>query len=99
MTAGVQEETFEQVGNLDTSASKYKVGNRVIWTALRNSPKHYVPGEKIRGEIIDAFDNGGTFTYRIRLDIVWNHHAISQTTGEAIVVGNVRASSICPCLE
>lgn len=89
----VLDEVLERAGP-GTSAPRYKAGDRVIWTALRNSPQHYMPDQKISGTVICVFDNSGTPTYRIRLDLAWNEHAISQTTGELIVVGNVRESRL-----
>ena len=75
---------------------EWNVGERVIWVALRNSPQHYMPGEKLAGKIICAFDNGGRPTYRIRLDTVWNEKAIGEPIGRPIVVGNVMSAQILP---
>ena len=93
----VQEETSEI--NASTIVAKYRVGERVIWRVLRNSPKHYMPGEKLCGTVICVFDNGGVPTYRIRLDVCWNKTAPDQNVGEPIVVGNVRESYMSPLNE
>jgi hypothetical protein len=92
----VQEEVREAS---EVAAARYRVDQKVLWKVLRNSPKHYMPGEKLCGTIICVFDNGGTPTYRIRLDICWNEAAPDQNVGAPIVVGNVRESCMSPICE
>ena len=71
----------------------YKVGDRVLYTALVNNPGHYKPGEKLSGTVINAFRNPEALTYRIELDMTWNER-VPDTCGRKIVVGNVTAWSM-----
>jgi hypothetical protein len=97
--SGAIDELLEEINQTPSFSGRFKINDRVVWTVLRNSPKHYMPGEKLYGTVINAFDNAGTPTYRVRLDMVWNEHAIGQPIGEQIVIGNVRESSLYLLIE
>jgi hypothetical protein len=80
-------------------AAVHEVGKRVRWKALVNEPQHYAPDEFLHGVIINRFWNGKLgFTYRIRLDMVWDK-AGSWCPGQHIVVGNVTTGSIFPLVQ
>lgn len=81
---------FDKLTPATPFASRYKVGQRVLWKVLRNEPHHYKPDEVVSGKIIAVFDNSGVPTYQLELDLVWNEHAPDMPQGQQIVVGNVR---------
>ena len=74
---------------------RYKVGERVLWVPLFNSPDHYMPGEKVPGEIINVFSDPPI--YRIMLDRSWDNTISDKSLrGEQIIVGNIMHHHIFP---
>ncbi len=77
----------------------HEVGKRISWKAHVNQPRHYAPDELLSGVIITRFLNGKLgFTYRIRLDMVWDE-AGHWCPGQHMVVGNIPSSSIFPLFQ
>src|SRR3989344_2128392 len=93
MSESVREEVIDD-GEV---RAKYAVGERVIFTALFNSPGHMKPDDGVPGIVITVFRNGELpeYVYRLELDMVWNER-VPILCGKKIIVGNIRERQISP---
>lgn len=80
---------MEEISSLTgiASTSKFLAGQKVIWTARLNNPQNYPPGAKLGGIIIDVYNNGVRFVYRIRLNFLWKDYPGLEGTN--VIVGNI----------
>lgn len=86
-----------QVSDALERVPAYMVGQKVLWVALVNEPKHYMPDEKVEATVLHSFWNGRLgFTYRLRLERVWRPEMAKLYAGERIIVGNVAESRLRP---
>lgn len=67
---------------------RFEVGAEVDWFPPIDSPGHYMEGQKVAGLVISAYPNGGSYTYRLKLDRSYRHGGMHRP-GQPIIVGGV----------